>query len=193
MLSESVSLKDAERALTRLHRAIVRGTGCYLTPTMVAGLNISRIGEMASDVAGRLALKDTPDAEKIAELRAAAEKATPGEWEATRGTRKVSAPSRGYLTVAQAAAGMSVSSSGSFKIGPEEASFNATHIANCDPQTVLALLDEVEALRGALAGMLRHSCVADTAAEDKDAEDHDAERAARRALSSPEPTPPAQP
>ena len=43
--------------------------------------------------------------------------------------------------------------------------------------------DELARLRGALKGMLDHSCVADTAAEDKDEEDHAAERAARAALS----------
>jgi len=41
------------------------------------------------------------------------------------------------------------------------------------------LMEEVAA---ALQGMLRHSCVADSAPEDKDAEDHDAERAAARAI-----------
>ena len=47
----------------------------------------------------------------------------------------------------------------------------------------LSALSGLESVRGALKGMLAHSCVADTAGEDKDAEDHAAERAARSALS----------
>ena len=43
-----ITLDDAEDALDRLHRAIIRETGCYLTPRMVAGLSISHIGETAS-------------------------------------------------------------------------------------------------------------------------------------------------
>lgn len=38
----------------------------------------------------------------------------------------------------------------------------------------------------ALKGMLAHSCVADSAAEDKDPEDHAAESAARRAIAKAE-------
>ena len=44
--------------------------------------------------------------------------------------------------------------------------------------------DSVKIAREALVAMLRHSCVADSAPEDKDAEDHDAERKARQALAA---------
>lgn len=43
---------------------------------------------------------------------------------------------------------------------------------------------EIERLREALKGMLGHSCVADAGDDMKDAEDHEAERRARSALSA---------
>lgn len=45
-----------------------------------------------------------------------------------------------------------------------------------------ALMKALEDGREALKAMLSHSCVADSAPEDKFAEDHDAERSARRAI-----------
>lgn len=48
MATEATPLEDAEDALDRLHRAIKRGTGCYLTSRMVAGLSVTFIGETAS-------------------------------------------------------------------------------------------------------------------------------------------------
>ena len=51
---------------------------------------------------------------------------------------------------------------------------------------VEALTLLVEACLNALRGMLRHSCVADAHPEDKDPEDHVAERAARHAISQAE-------
>lgn len=47
-----------------------------------------------------------------------------------------------------------------------------------------ALLGENARLTEALEAMLRHSCVADSGADMKDAEDHAAERRARAALSA---------
>lgn len=52
-------------------------------------------------------------------------------------------------------------------------------IAVADPDLVGAVIE----MRAALAGMMRHSCVADADPRDKDAEDHAAESAALRALS----------
>ena len=46
-------------------------------------------------------------------------------------------------------------------------------------------LDEVEKLRSALEGMMKHSCVADTDWDDKNAEDHAYESAALKALGKP--------
>ena len=44
------------------------------------------------------------------------------------------------------------------------------------------MIDKLMAAREALSGMLLHSCVADSAPEDKFPEDHEAERAARRVI-----------
>jgi hypothetical protein len=46
--SEPITLEDTEDAFDRIQRAIKRGTGCYLTPRMVAGLSISFLGEIAA-------------------------------------------------------------------------------------------------------------------------------------------------
>lgn len=59
------------------------------------------------------------------------------------------------------------------------------HFAGFEAEFAAALVAaeaKVLALTTALRAMLQHSCVADTAAEDKDIEDHDAERIARAAL-----------
>lgn len=38
------TIEDAEDALDRMARAERRGTGCYLTPAMIAGLSLTQIG-----------------------------------------------------------------------------------------------------------------------------------------------------
>ena len=69
-----------------------------------------------------------------------------------------------------------------YVLSPDSEQANWDYICACDPATILSLLDTAAALRTALDAMLRHSCVADSAPEDKDAEDHEAERMARAAL-----------
>ena len=134
-----------------------------------------------------------------AELERLAEKATPGPWEADCGGtyRKDEAqvvmlggpdakPQRLFDTLNSDVAEIA-----------HEADEDGTYYFDCQGAdnfklieslvnnlpTILSALSGLESVRGALKGMLAHSCVADTAGEDKDAEDHAAERAARSALS----------
>lgn len=44
-----VSEDDAREALDRMRRAHERGAGCRLTARMIAGLSITRIGELWHD------------------------------------------------------------------------------------------------------------------------------------------------
>ena len=81
---------------------------------------------------------------KKAELRAAAEKATPGYWLPNGGFVR----DRVDLRIANCLA--------DWKSG-ERAVDDAAHIANCDPQTILSLLDEVEALRDAHQSIVQWS------------------------------------
>lgn len=62
----------------------------------------------------------------------------------------------------------------------------ATNLRNHLPQILTALrqAQAAEGLAKALAGMLKHSCVADADPNDKDEVDHAYERAARRSLSA---------
>lgn len=94
--------------------------------------------------------------ERLAEIRAAAEKATPGPWgvwtEPTPSKDRaidelayqvMSTPDADFAEAVYLldAAGKCPATTG---CGPTSAA-NAAHIANCDPQTILALLDALDA------------------------------------------------
>lgn len=68
---------------------------------------------------------------------------TPGPWEATHGTKMVSAPAKGFMTVAKASVGQSRTKDGVITVGPEEAAANARLIASA-PE-MLAMLKSVRA------------------------------------------------
>lgn len=90
--------------------------------------------------------------ERLADLRAGAEKATPGEWTTRRSLMPhdleydfaISAPGAQCLSEAF---GRAVNGDRL----PAEA--NATHIANFSPSTAIALIDALEAARKEIAGL----------------------------------------
>lgn len=98
--------------------------------------------------------------------------ATGGEWHSENGTIWVQVTDREGLPCQQELAGSS----------PADAAL-IVFLRNNAPR-FFALLEAAEGVEKALSGMLRHSCVADADPNDKDEEDHAAERTARNALSA---------